>query len=352
MQGLSCVALLAAACGGGRGAGGSTGNPDLERYDAGFFAVDKPKGWSVFTAGTCETFAFLLQDPQEPRRQVFYFGTIGPVYTNEAQKQLDEWYVAHGGYPIPWIDAPVVDPFTPANFMSRWPEIADMRGAAAFMAQFPHLEGLKIVTTVTRPTMLPGVPGTATGESRGIFQAGGKIGEGMFLTTVAGPALALLCTNPPSSPSGCVGNGHFVCGITTPKAEFAGKMALLIASLDSFTVTQSYVKDCLALAQAEWGAVAQAGRTLSEASDILWDGWVARSHSEDVMAEKYNDGFLGVDRVYDPATGSVYEVPVGWYDTYDANRGSYTMNGLQLLPGDASYWDLWMKATLSGSIIH
>jgi hypothetical protein len=273
------------------------------------------------------------------------------VYTTLAQKQLDEWYVASGGYPIPWIDAPAIDPFTPENFMLHWPEIADMQGAAAFMPRFPHLHGLRLVSTVARTTMLPGVPATATAESRGVFQIGTEVGAGMFLATVAGPS-PLTCGDPPFGPSGCTGNGHFVCGVTAPEVELAGRLELLVASLNSFTVTQAYIEQCLALAQRQWGAVAAAGRTLSEASDIIWDGWVARTRSEDVTAEQYRDGFLGVDRVYDPATGTVYEVPLGWYDAYDLNRGAYDLDGLQPLPGDAAYWELWMKATIDGGAIH
>jgi hypothetical protein len=354
---LAAAAGLAVACGGGGGGGGGgTGTPDprLERYDAGFFSVDKPRGWTVATAGSCETLAFLLQDPAAPLlRQVFYFGTVGKLYTSAAQKALDEYYEAHGGYPIPWIDAPVVDPFTPSNFLAHWPAIADMQGAAAFMAAFPHLEGLELVSSVARPTMLAGVAGSATGEARGVFRAGAKVGEGMFLATVVGPS-ALSCPNPasPDNPSACTGNGHFVCGVTAGKETFTADLDLLVASLNTFTITQAYVDQCIAQAQREWGAVAAAGRTLSEASDVLWDGWVARTHAEDVTAEEYRDGFLGVERVYDPETREVYEVPVGWYETYDANRGSYSQSGLEPLPGDAAYWDLWTKAPADGSVIH
>ena len=349
---LAGLAALLLACGGGGDSGGTPSNPELERYDAGFFSVDKPRGWTVVTAGSCETFAFLLQDPQEPLAQVFYFGTIGRIYTSESQKAFDAWYLSQGGYPIPWSDAPAVVPFTPSEFMSRWPEIASMRGATAFMAQFPRLDGLRLVSSVPRATMLPGIPATATGESRGIFQAGARVGQGVFLATVVGPAAPLFCTEPASSPSGCTGNGHFVCGVTAPKATFPARLALLVESIDSFTITQKYVNDCLAQAQRDFGAVAQAGRTLSEASDILWDGWLARTHAEDISAEKYSDGFMGYDRVYDPATGSVYQVPVGWYDTYDANRSGYALGGLQLLPGETSYYDLWMKPPRSESEIH
>lgn len=356
--GLIAAIVAVLGCGGGGGGGASGGgtplDPRLELHDAGFFSVGKPRGWSVTTAGSCETFAFLLQDPAAPLRQVFYFGTIGKIYTTAAQKQFDEWYVSHGGYSIPWIDAPAVEPFTPANFLSHWPEIADMEGAAAFMVAFPHLEELQLVSSVARPTMLPGVPGTSTGEARGVFRRGAAVGEGIFLATVSPPAGvgALLCTNPPSGPSGCTGNGHFVCGVTAGEAELASWADLLVASLDSFTITRTYVDQCLAQAQRDFGAVAAAGRTLSEASDVMWDGWVARTHAEDVTAEEYRDGFLGVDRVYDPGTGTVYEVPVGWYDGYDTSRGSYTMNDLQLLPGDAAYWELWAQPPLDGGGIH
>ena len=48
----------------------------------------------------------------------------------------------------------------------------------------------------------------------------------------------------------------------------------------------------------------------------------------------------------DPGTGDVYEVPAGWYEAYDANRGAYDMGDLEQLPNDA--WDLWMRAVLEG----
>jgi hypothetical protein len=292
------LGLVAAACGGG--GGGSDGSPvlpGLERHDAGFFSVDKPVGWTVTTAGACQTFAFLLQDPAEPLAQVFYFGSIGPVYLSQAQKDFDLYACSFTPTcPIPWIDAPVVDPFTPEHFMAHWPDIADMKAAGAFMAAFPHLEGLRLASTAARAPMLPLA---STGESRGIFVRDGRVGQGMFLESVLVYPMDLAY-------------GHFVCGVTAPKPDFAARVDLLVASLDSFTVTQDYVKWCLA---------------------------------------QYSDGFRGVERVYDPSTSTVYEVPAGWYaDTYDPNRGQYEMSGLELLPDDA--WSLWMAAVRSGSGIH
>jgi len=343
VTGRACVAaasaLLLSACGSGGGKGSAAPSPSgLERHDAGFFSVQKPVGWTVATAGVCGTFGFLLQDPQEPLRTIFYFGNIGPVYSNQAHKDTEVracTYSPPGQCPITWVDAPVIDPLTPEDFWLHWPEIADMRLASAYLPSFPHLQGLRLASVSPRPAMLAG---GSTAEVRGLFTRGGRVGEGMFLATTMDflPGLAY---------------GSLVCGVTAPKGELDALSGRLVASLESFSVTPQYVTWCRGQSLAQWSAVAQVGRTLSEASDILWDGWVARSHGSDILAEQYSDGFRGVERVYDPASGTVYEVPAGWYaDTYDPQRPRYAMSGLQLLPGDS--WDLWMRATSSGSLIH
>ncbi|GAI04279.1 unnamed protein product, partial [marine sediment metagenome] len=75
-------------------------NLKLKKFDGGFFSIEKPRGWEVVTAGSCADFAFLMYDPGEPLRQVFYFGEVGPVYMSEQQKQIDYQYMKMGGYPI------------------------------------------------------------------------------------------------------------------------------------------------------------------------------------------------------------------------------------------------------------
>jgi hypothetical protein len=329
------LTVLLTSCGGGSG-GGSSG--PLELHDAGYFSIQKPRGWQVITAGACGTFAFLVRDPADPLRQVFYFGTIGPVYLAESQRTIDQAYMDAGGFPIPWIDAPAVDPLTPAHLLEHWPDVAAMDAATAFMPQFPPLAGLRLVSTTPRPAMLPG---GETGEARGLFTLGDRVGEGLFLATVKvfSPFTGM--------PAGGTGYSHFVCGVTAPKAEFPEKVELLRTSLDSFTVTQSYADYCFAQSQATWAAVAEAGRTLSEASDILWEGWLARTQAEDVTAESWTDAFRGVERVYDPSTGTVYEVPAGWYDGYDPSHCATQL----LLLGTSDPYDLWMKATVPASEI-
>lgn len=330
--------LLGLGCGGGSSTDPpSDGDLPLEHFDAGFFSIDKPKGWTIVTSGRCTTFALLAYDPGNPMRQIYYFGSVGPVYMSQAQKDIDEDYMSQGGFAIPWIDAPVVDPFTPENYLAHWPQIADMAAATAFMSKFPKLRELKVVAVDPQNNMLPG---GSTAILRGLFTQDGAVGEGMFLVTV------LKFADFTGSPAGGNGYGYFICGATMPKGEFPDAIDRLVASLNTFTITQGYVQDCLDESARIWGAVAEAGRTLSEASDILWEGWQGRSHSEDITAEKWTDGYRGVERVYDPESGEVYEFPAGWYDAYDLNRGQYDMSGLQLLPDDD--WNLWMTAPLDG----
>lgn len=333
-------------CGGSDDDGG-TGPPPgqilpLEHFDAGFFSLDKPEGWQVTVAGSCTTLAFLVRDPRDPLRQIFYFGTVGPVYLCQEQKDLDLWYVSQGGFPHTWLDAPVVDPLTPENFLQHWPQIAAMQAAADFMPSLPHLTDLAPVALEPVPAMLPEA---ASAQARGLFGKDGRVGEGMFLATVK------VFFPYTAQPGGGTGYGHFICGVTAPKEEFSEVVGRLITALNSFRVTQSYVDDCQELSQQIWGAVAAAGQTLSEASDIIWDSWQDRTRSQDISAEQWSDAYRGVERVYDPASGEVYEVPLGWYEAYDLDRQNYDMSGLQPLPDDA--WEIWMQAVLDGlNLIH
>ena len=300
---------------------------EMELFDVGanFFSIRKPKGWEVHIDGVCTTLGILIRDPAVPLRQIFYFGTIGPVYLKEQQRQIDQDYINHGGYNfITWLDAPAVDPLTTENFFVHWPGIADMKAATDFMPEFPKLTGLTVVSNTPQSSMIPG------GNSallRGLFMENGVVGEGQFLGTVwvFSPFTGM--------PGGGTGYGGMILGVTAPKPEFKDVEARLIASLESFTVTPGYIDWCIEHLHQLWGAVAQEGQTLSETSDMIFEGWQNRSHASDIMAEKSSDAFRGVDRVYDPSTDQVYEVPVGWYTSYDAHRGEYTMNDLQTPAG-------------------
>jgi len=316
---------------------------ELELLDVGAnrFSIRMPKGWVIYTPGVCTTLGILIRDPAVPLRRIFYFGLIGPVYLKEAQRQIDLDYINHGGHDIPWLDAPAVDPLTTENFFVHWPDIADMDAAVAYLPQFPKLTGLTVVSNSPLASMLPG------GDSallRGLFMENGVVGEGQFLGTawVYFPFTGV--------PGAGTAYGSIILGVTAPKREFKDVEATLIASLESFNVTQGYVDWCRVQSGQLWGAVARQGETLRETSDMIFEGWQNRSRASDIIAEKGSDAMRGVDRVYDPSTQQVYEVPVGWYASYDVHRGEYDMNNLQLLPPDS--FELWTSVPADGSGIH
>ncbi len=320
-----------------RGQEGQSAQLKLERFDGGFFSIDKPQGWDIVTAGACATFAFLTQDRAQPLRQIFYFGEVGPVYMSEEQKQIDYQYMAMGGYPVTWFEMPVVNPLTPSNFLSQFHLVAQTEIAQNFMPDCPRLEGLEIISAAPQR---PFIGGGQTALIRALFAERGELAEGLFLVTVA-PMMPSM-----GGPGGGTAYAFSFTGITAPRREFRGLEAVLVRSVESFTISQSYVSNCLSQQAQTYEGILKAGKTLSDASDIIMQGWENRNRSDDIVAEKRGDAILGRERLYDPDTGDVYEFENGFYDQYRLDANRYEMNNLQPLPGDDH--GLWMKAPLDG----
>ena len=147
-------------------------------------------------------------------------------------------------------------------------------------------------------------------------------------------------------PGGGLGYGFSVTGITAPKGEFQDIEDILVKSVGSYSISQSYVGNCLAQQANTYGAILKAGKTLSETSDIIMQGWENRNRTDDVLAEKRSDAILGKERLYDPNTGEVYEFENGFYDKYKLEQNRYEMDNLQILPDESH--NLWTKAPLDG----
>jgi hypothetical protein len=327
------------ACGQGGGDGASSGHQSLklEKFDGGFFTIEKPQGWGIVTAGHCGTFAFLIRDPGSPLRQIFFFGEIGPVYLSQQQKQIDHQYVNMGGYPSAWLDMPVVSPLTAGNFLSQLHLIAQTQVARQFMLECPRLENFHLVATT--PSASP-IQGAGTELVRGLFTKDGQTGEGLFMATVA-PLLPSL-----GSPGGGIGCGFLVMGVTAPTREFGAMAGDLIRSLESFNLDPSYISSCMQAQNQAWSGVMKAGNTLREASDIIMEGWESRNQTHDILAQKWSDTTLDHERLVDVETGTVYEFDNGFYDNYDLNRERCEITNLQRLPDDDH--DLWMQAPVDG----
>ena len=49
---------------------------DLQPFDGGFFSMDLPKGWVLEPVGEYENFGFRAYDPNNPGRQIFFYGNM------------------------------------------------------------------------------------------------------------------------------------------------------------------------------------------------------------------------------------------------------------------------------------
>ncbi len=301
-------------------------------YDSGYFNIQMPKGWNILLAGQCSNMAFVVRDGKRQPRQVFFFGSVGPVYMIPQQRQIDLNYVNMGGYPVAWIDMPVISPLTPENFMRHFSAIASSRIAQQFMPQMPRLENFKTVSVTEQPPM---IYGGKTGLIRALFTKNGRIAEGMFICTVA-PVTPFT-----GGTGGGLAYGFMVSGITAPKKEFSHIMPVLLKCLGSFKVKPSYINQCMQISQAMFQQVMQASKTLRETSDLIMKSWQNRNKTYDIIAEKQSDAILGVERVYDPDTGETYHVDPTFWEHYKSNRKQFRMNNLQLIP-DNNY-RLWNK---------
>jgi hypothetical protein len=74
--------------------------------------------------------------------------------------------------------------------------------------------------------------------------------------------------------------------------------------------------------------------------------WEKRPPTDDMLAEKNSDHLRGVERLYLPGTGDVYEFPLGFGVEYMAHPDRYNLDGLRPLPDDPIYW---LKNPLNGS---
>lgn len=314
---------------------------ELEPYDGGFFTLQKPVGWEIITAGEYSTFAFLLRDPENPARQVFYLGQISPLYISQRQKDIDRDYMSSGGNKVPWYDMPVISPLVPSQLFINFGGIADSELGQAFMPEFPRLDDFEVLNE--EPADSPFNTGKTT-LTRGFFVQDGTPCEGQFFATVA-PFIPEA-----NGPGGGTAIAVLVVGIAAPVSEFNSLEGQLAACVNSFKLSDSYVREGIAKSQEDFEGVLEAGKTMSETSDIITDGWESRNKTDDILSQKRSDATLGRERVYDPSTGEVYDVPNGFYEQYDPNRQEYDMNGLQQLPGNA--WPLWTAPTLNGNRIH
>lgn len=314
-------------------------NLPLEKFNANFFSVDIPKGWRIVTGGHCGTFAFIAYDPQKPIRRIFFFEGIGPVYMSARQKQIDWQYMMSGGLRIQYYEMPVIQPFTPANFLQNFHLIARTSIARSFMPRIPILDDLKIFSggTISSPFS---AMGGSTGLYRAIFTEDGELGEGLFNVSTM-PFMPFM-----NAPGGGTGYGVMLSGITAPSDQFRFILHSLIQAIGTFKMNNGYIQQCMAESKQSYQAAIQEGQNLSKVADDYNRSWEKNQRTTDIGVEKYCDAILGKERLYNPDTGDVYEFNNGFYDKYKKDPQAYKYKNLRPLT-DKDY-NLWTMPALNG----
>jgi hypothetical protein len=180
-------------------------------------------------------------------------------------------------------------------------------------------------------------PGVGSALLRTLLVKDGKVAEGMFVVS--------------GTPDGSRhGSAFMATGVTAPKNEFQPSLEILLKAVGSVTLEQSYTDNGLRTLVENGQTLRAISKTLDETSGIITKGWEGRRKTGDIMAEQRSNKILGVERVQNPNTGEVYEVPNGYYEQHNLNRNSFTTGNLQQISDDA--FELWTTPPLNGNRIY
>lgn len=287
----------------------------------------------MYKAGEYNTIAFLTRDESEPLRQSFLFGNIGIFYVSESQKKTEVNYQNNGGYKIAWSDMPVVSPYNGTNFFKNFYSIMNSQIGKGFLgsANMPMPSGFQQIQIISEENVTPLFPGMSTVLVRALLQKDGKTAQGMFTLSTYSDAYGH-------------GTAYMVAGVTAPVNEYISIKDTLIATIKSFKMEDAYVKKGISTINENGERFRQISQTINETSDIITKGWNERNKSYDVTMNKKSDQIMEVERVYDSASGEVYEVENGFYNYYNTHKDQYNQQDIQPLP-DTNY-DLWGKTPI------
>ena len=304
------------------------------------FTFEKPANWMLSQSGECDTLTLFLQNPAEPLQQLFFFPRFGPVYMTQEQKSSDMQYETISGQSLHRLDMPVIQPLNPENFARFIPQVLQMQTMRDFMAERPGIKIVEPIVVTPQKKALEYLD-TQTAIIRILFVQNNRLGEGLIaITTVPSPEYR-------NAPGGGIGMGYLLYGLTAPKGELTARLPALLAAGRSFKLGTEYEKKCRKARAEDMPMLLPDGASLSPVLNAMATLWEKRQPVEDMAAEKKADGLRSVERLYLPATGEVYEFPMGFSPEYLSNPGQYTLPGLQPLPDDPV---LWLKHPLNGSI--
>ena len=317
---------------------------DLQPFDGGFFSMNLPSGWVLEPVGEYENFGFRAYDPNNPARQIFFYGNMKYFLKSNAGKDAWATYLAYGGYGDAQVfaDALVLAPATTEQFFYTFNDYTAYAAKYGVVHNFPIFDDLEIMESTPRNSP---IAANCVDDSivRTLFTQDDVPCEGLFAAGVA-DAMASYMYN--------VDAGYyvvyFITGISAPCDEFYLLQDALSESLSSFQYTESYIQQGVQRIDEGTQLALEIGKMLSQTADTYNQAWHNRQRPIDTLSQKRSDARLGYDRLYDTETGEIYRAELGFYDEYDLHRNKYVNPNLQLIPDDG--YDLYHRAI--GGYIH
>ena len=292
------------------------------------FTMEMPVGWVYSCVGAYQNFGIYVYDPNKPERKIFYFCKMEWLNkSTDARNYYQQLANSLYGDADPYgyrISAalPALDYGTTAEFWSVWPDFIGVHYQVnGYGFIYPDINNIYILDVLQNYTYT--TPGcTDNSLLRAWFYTDdGTVGQGMF-----GAQVTNQITN--YDPYSGLDLGTYcaydVCGYTASVDDFPELEAVLLRCLASFDFTQSYVQQTIDHIEQETERILQQGRDMQKVYDSFNEAWSNRQTSYDIISQKNSDATLGYERLYDSVTGEVYRAEIGFYDTYNANRYSYS----------------------------
>lgn len=303
---------------------------DLRPYKGGFFSINLPAGWKMEPVGEYESFGFRAYDPDNPARQLFFYGNMKYFLKSNAGKQAWTNYLAFGGYSSAQVyaDAPVLSPATTEQFFYTFNTYTSYASKYGVVHNFPIFDELEIVESTQRNSPIA-VNCIDDSIVRALFTQDNVPCEGLFAAGVADAMISYMYN---------VDAGYyvvyFITGISAPADEFYLIQDTLSKSLSSFQFDEDYIRQGVQRIDEGTKLALEIGKMLSQTSEANNQAWHNRQRPIDTLSQKRSDERLGYDRLYDTETGEIYRAELGFYDDYDLHRNEYTNPNLQLVPDD------------------
>lgn len=266
------------------------------------FTMKIPEGWVVETMGEFQNFGLRAYDPTNPKRAIFYYGTMSPWMKSEEAKAFWAWYAA-SGYPNSsvYADAPVLYDASVEGLYHSFNVFTAFAQAYGIQHEFPDFSNFEVLEQFSTAT---GMANVALDEStlRLRLDDNGYPIDALVTATIVDAM---------SYPVNGLDAGYFtayrISGMMAPADDFMHHEARLVESLASFQYTDAYIKEGVRLI--EWGTeqAKKIQETLNQTAQIMHDAWSYRNKVNDAANAKFISYIRGKAYLQDPKTGQTYE---------------------------------------------